>query len=723
MNKNELLKMDKLVATPNMMRLAKNDTPVVKIIPYSRTKYENYKYDLYIRSRIQNGILKVALFGTANMRLGGNLPIYAVYFSRKERNFITYDCQRKKWLTSKLDLLDWPQGEYVYNISAYVNRSTSTAIRNYLGTGDGRLIDLLNYQLKIREEQLEQRHKKETDKWDNDLAQTPPLPRDWKRWVDKVAIPENFIFYHYKKGGAKTGYCSYCEKEVPIQHPLYNKEGRCPCCRHKITFKSIGRVGFFQTQKASFYLIQCCKDGLMLREFEGCRTYRKGEYMTPECYIHEIRRMICDKNAIPQRAYYWGLYKQKSLRWISGYINRGGWWSDYSGRVYGRTLPYLSRHELKKTGLIEYIRQNKIVDPEEYLIAYEKHPYIEKFVKAGLSRLAQEYVKGKHRYDNDNVPLSIQESSLTKLLGIDGQELKRLRQNNGGSGFLNWMQYEKASGQEIPDYTISWLCGEEITPRDLKFVRGKMSVPQIHNYITRQMSKEHMSSHNVINTWADYLSMAKGLRMNTDNELVYRVRDLRKRHNELVQICQKQGKNIIIQVGRILEEYPHIDEICQSLKGKYEYGNEQYMIIAPSGVEEIILEGRALTHCVSNSDRYWERIENRESYILFLRKSSEPEKPYYTLEIEPDGTIRQKRSILNEQYEDINQAKDFLLEWQKAVAKRLTDEDRSLAGQSRILRMEEFEQLRKDQVTVRTGTLSGKLLVDVLMGDLMETAA
>ena len=60
----------------------------------------------------------------------------------------------------------------------------------------------------------------------------------------------------------------------------------------------------------------------------------------------------------------------------------------------------------------------------------------------------------------------------------------------------------------------------------------------------------------------------------------------------LIHIC----KNIIIQVGRILEEYPHIDEICQSLKGKYEYGNEQYMIIAPSGVEEIILEGRALTH-------------------------------------------------------------------------------------------------------------------------------
>ena len=64
-----------------------------------------------------------------------------------------------------------------------------------------------------------------------------------------------------------------------------------------------------------------------------------------------------------------------------------------------------------------------------------------------------------------------------------------------------------------------------------------------------------------------------------------------------------------------------------------------------------------------------------------------------------------------------------MLEWQKTIAKRLTDEDRSLARQSRMLRLEEFEQLSKDRVTVRTGTLSGKLLVDVLMGDLMENAA
>ena len=181
-------------------------------------------------------------------------------------------------------------------------------------------------------------------------------------------------------------------------------------------------------------------------------------------------------------------------------------------------------------------------------------------------------MKGQHKYGY-GAPLSIQESSLSKLLGIDGQGLKRLRQNDGGGDFLNWLQYEKTSGQEIPDHTISWLCKEGITPRDLKFTYGKMSITQIHHYIVQQMKESQMSSHSVI-TWTDYLSMAKGLHMDTDSELIYRVRDLKRRHNELVQSCQKYGSSMAIRVGKILEEYPHVDEICQSLKEKYEYNGE-----------------------------------------------------------------------------------------------------------------------------------------------------
>ena len=117
---------------------------------------------------------------------------------------------------------------------------------------------------------------------------------------------------------------------------------------------------------------------------------------------------------------------------------------------------------------------------------------------------------------------------------------------------------------------------------------------------------------------------------------------------------------------------------------------------------------------------YYERIERRESFIMFLRRTDEPEDPYYTLEIEPDGTVRQKRTLFDRQYEDIEQATEFLLKWQKVIAARLTGRDLKLAERSRELRKEEFIQMQKDRVIIHTGHLAGRLLADVLLADLLE---
>ena len=57
------------------------------------------------------------------------------------------------------------------------------------------------------------------------------------------------------------------------------------------------------------------------------------------------------------------------------------------------------------------------------------------------------------------------------------------------------------------------------------------------------------------------------------------------------------------------------------------------------------------------------------------------------------------------------------------VAERLTGTDRKKAGKSRILREQEFEQMRKDNVIIHAGHLAGRRLVDVLTADLMENAA
>lgn len=109
---------------------------------------------------------------------------------------------------------------------------------------------------------------------------------------------------------------------------------------------------------------------------------------------------------------------------------------------------------------------------------------------------------------------------------------------------------------------------------------------------------------------------------------------------------------------------------------------------------DIVKEGRALHHCAGSSERYFDRIESRETYICFLRRQEAPGIPFYTIEVEPGGTIRQHRSYYDEE-PGIEEIRVFLKEWQKAIRKRLTEEDKKLAKISKIKREANIAELEE----------------------------
>lgn len=719
MKKKELQRMPKLKATPHMMRLANEDKPT-QIKSWGHT-YTNYKRLGYTRCCVKDGILKLAIFFTEPMRMGGTLPSYEIYFDRDNKQYLTYDCRNEKWLTASFYHLYMPSYSYYATEKLWFSRETNKTIRQYFNTDKEGIDAISRFQLDILAEKLKQRHKKETDPWDEDLKQTPELPKDWQAWVSKVGIPEHYIFYNYsRKKKGQTGYCTHCGKNIPIKDPKYNKQGRCPCCRVPITYKAIGKCGRVFTDYYTAHLIQRCKDGLMLREFQVRRIHPKGRYEDPHINCFEIRRVICNKNGNPQRAYYYGDYKHVEFRWISAgltSVGRSYYYRSYEGRLYGKTLPHLLKNELKKTGIAEYYRHKGVVEPERFLLAINESPYLEKLAKVGLTTLFDELIQGI--WSGDEIAIDEEQTSLIKMLHVNSQQLKRMRNCNSGKSLLRWLQYEKLSGKPIPDKVLDWMCKNDISPRELKFIRDKMSTEQIYNYINRQMRDEGMRLHEVLNTWSDYLAMAKRLKLDTDDEIIYRVRKLRQRHDELVAICN--SKDDTIRAGEVLEMYPNLEDVLSELKSKYEFSDEKYSIIVPEKIEDILLEGRTLHHCVGN-DRYWERIATNESYVMFLRLTEKPDKAYYTLEVEPGGTIRQKRTMYDRQHEDVEDAALFLQKWQLEISKRMTKKDRSLAKQSKILRLAEFTQMDKDNILINTGVLQGRRLVDVLMADLMESA-
>ena len=716
MIKRELLETRSLRATKRMRETAACDKPQRNEGYYS--SWLVYKYCLYIRCCIYNGILKTAIFFAEHLRSGGCNPAYELFINKDNGKFITYDRLHDKWLNSKLDILPFPDYAVRYSDNVWVTQSDSDAIKEYLGGEKGGFAGLLEYQLHIRAEELMKRHKKTTDIWDEDLAQIPPLPKDWERWVDKVGIRDNYIFYEYSRKGVNTGYCTFCGKDVPIKQPKYGAHKTCVCCRHKVTFKSVGKAGTVVTNRNMAYLIQRCRDGFVIRQFQAYRIYYKGEYTKPKCSWSEIRRSIYDANGRAMRAYYWGLYKQKYTRWIRTGVCGPGCWGGDEGRVYGKTIPHLAKLELSRTGLPEMLRNAGSIDPEKYLAVLREVPQMEKIAKAKLPNMVRECISRYYSF-REGVH-NIGAASLTEMLGINTQELKRLRRNDGGFDFLRWLRFEKAAGRIIPDNIIAWFCSEQIMPEALRFIQNKMSVVQIYNYIRRQMSVYEGKSNEIITKWSDYLSMAKRLKMDTGDEIIFKVNRLYERHDELVERCHE--KDVAIQAGEILEKYPHVDEICESIREKYEYADNDYTVLVPNCVEDIIFEGRNLHHCVAGSERYWERIERRETYILYLRRSCDIGKSYYTLEIEPNGTVRQKRTMYDRQEPDIEDAKKFLEKWQMVIAGRLTPEDRQLAKESRELRDKSYAQLRNDGIIVHTGELAGKLLVDILLADLMENA-
>lgn len=194
-------------------------------------------------------------------------------------------------------------------------------------------------------------------------------------------------------------------------------------------------------------------------------------------------------------------------------------------------------------------------------------------------------------------------------------------------------------------------------------------------------------------------------------------KDLGRAHDECILMLE--SKNAETEANAIAKKFPKVEKILPKIQ-KFEYKGEQYSIIAPKDIKDIVMEGHVLRHCVHTCDYYFARIQTNESYLFFLRKNESPDMPWYTLEVESSGNIRQKRTTGDNQNEDLKDALPFLREWQAYFKKKMTAQEKKNGRRADALRKKNYEELRKNQNTIWHGKLAGQLLADVLEMDLME---
>jgi hypothetical protein len=177
-----------------------------------------------------------------------------------------------------------------------------------------------------------------------------------------------------------------------------------------------------------------------------------------------------------------------------------------------------------------------------------------------------------------------------------------------------------------------------------------MSTTEALKYCIKQRAKHEMYSLWMIgHDWEDYIRECRQLHISVKDKWVRFPNDLYAAHQKtLMQIEFEKNKALNKAVEARLEDL-----------NQYRYENDAFLIRPAESATEIVAEGKALSHCVG---QYAKRHADGELSIFFIRKTSEPDKPYYTLELIKDRIVQVRGSHNCATTPEID---EFLKSWTK----------------------------------------------------------
>lgn len=559
----------------------------------------------------------------------------------------------------------------------------------------------------------------------------PPLPMalrmDWA-W-EAVGGKRHYAFYEKGTGTWSRTCCRDASGRLErtdgggkIRH---NDEVRCTACGSLLTAKK--RTDYMEAESRVMVLQRIDGEKSVARHMKVMIRWSGGGIKT---YIGEEVRLVLHNGAGREYDIY---YAQENDCWDRRRRSDMDWWTtNPKNKRMGKCLlyPYGVREALEGTGYAGWAGLFAQMAADHVMLDYNRlmagggaaRDVVEYLYKGRFWRLLEETVGNISINGRYYGTLNILEKNERGVFGIkDRQRILRIRQENGGERQVEWMRFSERTGHKVSREAMEWLDKNQIEPDDTAFISDRMAPQQVMNYVEKQKAVSYpgLGALEILRQWEDCLSMCRAAGKNLYDEMVYRPRELKRRHDEMAVYRQKalilrdmdrDSEKSEKYADEMAAKYPGAEENLKAVKEKYEYRNEEYMVIVPERLVDIVKEGNALHHCAGASERYFERIMSRETYICFLRRADEPQVPFYTIEVEPNGTIRQHRSYLDEE-PGIEEIRGFLKEWQQAVKKRVRKEDLELQKASEEKREKNLQELREKNNT---------RVLKALMEDFME---
>ena len=332
---------------------------------------------------------------------------------------------------------------------------------------------------------------------------------------------------------------------------------------------------------------------------------------------------------------------------------------------------------------VDVLLNNEFLNKESFLvnlIYILKYPIVEKLGKAGYKYLMSKMIWSPTTLLRDKFETTPKKTgTLYENLGMNKIQLKMLEQFR--DPYKNTLPSIKFIKQIGGDDVIHW--DEKKSRKIFKFAskagdwsglvikENYLGVPDCVRYARKDFiptDQDRKNIKNLINLQDKY-SGVDVVRLFRDTvytmcDRVHEIlpnmnpfeartlRDLEWMHNQYTGIANAQRYNSLKKDGRW-------DKFNKKRIEKYEKIGDEFEIIVPREPKDIINEGASLNHCVGG---YLESVASGYKTILFLRKVSEPDKSFYTIEVN-NSNIVQIHGNHNKWLGNNPEAIQFVIDW------------------------------------------------------------
>lgn len=558
-------------------------------------------------------------------------------------------------------------GEY-----AMISPREEEALRRFLKaekTGNHQLDNLCKWIEQTRQEMKKRSMEERGELMDEDYRLCPEaLPEGLIDYIRREVLPEDRVII-YKRGNV-NGICTVCGTQVRAMGRRFTQSAyaTCPNCGARVSCVLEDGCAFAANYIENIVAVQKGTDGktVFFRQWLLRRDHTaRWEHI--EDFLQETVRYAIRgaKTAKWQKEGKWNYYMKTEryeldewTRWSDNRIYDGGYYF-YTGGIE-TALSGTAMQYADLDGYLAAERPNK--NPIYFLEYHARYPVIEFLWKAGYRNIVHNRIFGMDR-ENRNAILwerkKLKECfkfplRILKLMPPEEWKLDDVQRAN----YL-WKNY----GERITDAEMRMALQSRTDVQNLTGAMPYAGIGKILKYIQKQTEKRKEEKghttytlEGIIRAYRDYLRECEQLHFDLHDREILFPKDLVAAHDRTMEQVEFE-KNKADQ-----EKFQKAVEKLE----KFAWSEGEFFIRPAREQMELTAEGKALHHCVGG---YIRDMAEGETAIFFLRKVSEPDKPFYTLELQKKRVI-QCRTEHNASYDRKPDVKKFVDMWMEKVVKK-----------------------------------------------------